>query len=126
MPIYSFERPLAQTVKSYPSLAQRSQQQQQVARQQLEGQKLLKLISANEDDATATTDGQDANVERAQPSSNAQEDGKMINVNTRSPMQNQIKLPKHFIPVLFGAGSNFGSYNKKAEPKDNFFMHFGK
>lgn len=38
-------------------------------------------------------------------------------------------LPKSFISTLYGRQGTgqpgIGGYNKKAEPKDNFFMHFG-
>lgn len=96
--------------------------------------KSQKLISVSE-----ASNNSDDSAERTQNSSNQADDSLQqdINRDTRSSMQsiaaaNKISrlLPEKFNHIwlsrLPGASSGFGSYNKKAEPKDNFFMHFGK
>jgi len=119
------------------SMAIDAAERQLQQKQQVTGQRLLKLVSKDESDSS---DGEHedglVNAERAQPSLRLPGDeGQDISVSTRS-MQNHrpntLSLPKAYISSLLygrqGSSSiqNFGTFNKKAEPKDNFFMHFGR
>lgn len=116
-------------------------------RQALGEQKFLKLLQADSQNNKNFGDLNNDNGERTQPSSNAQEDGNQ-NVQLQTPEQQQTislntrsmqsarssvnSLPESYVSnFLYGkqiASSlpNIGSYNKKAEPKGNFFMHFGR
>lgn len=129
---------------------QQQQQQLQFQRQALGEQKFLRLL---QDDSqinsgdSMTTNNNDANGEKSLPSSNGvQREGdgasqmsqtpeQTISLSTRSMQSarsNTLNLPKAYISsLLYGKQSSsalpsLGSYNKKAEPKGNFFMHFGR
>lgn len=135
---------------SQPNLRQ---QQSQFQQQALGEQKFLKLLQGsfknNEQNSnTGDSTNNDVNEGRSQPSSNSvQQEGndqasqqsqapdQAISLSTRSMQSarsNTLNLPKAYISsLLYGKQSssalpNIGSYNKKAEPKGNFFMHFGR
>lgn len=117
-------------------------------RQALGEQKFLKLLQGDSQNNYNKNSGDlnNDNGERTQPLSNAQEDGNQlqtqeqqqqqqtISLNTRSMQsaRSSASLPESYVSnFLYGkqiASSlpNIGSYNKKAEPKGNFFMHFGR
>lgn len=114
------------------------QQLQQVARAQ-NNPKFMRMLlngvdSADSDDASAGRVAQDNG--QTQRSASNQQQHQSINVSTRSIQPGRgstLNLPKAFIPSLLfdrhgssSSMSGFGSFNKKAEPKDNFFMHFGR
>lgn len=143
--LYSYEYPQYRLFNS-----NLQQQQQQFA--PTNGQRLARIMAMengnadNLNNGNSDTDNEQNSMfgspERAQPSSNIQEDNQQeqnsnINLNTRSSMQsstrsNMMNLPKGFISnILYGRSNSasipsFATFNKKAEPKDNFFMHFGR
>lgn len=133
--VYSFENPQQAFEIGLIEPAQVNTRPSQLAN----GQRFLKLVNdptneANNDNSNLDSD---SSIERTQPEvNNGQQQQGPIAVNARSPMQgsrNGLSLPKKFITnMLYGRSSasslavpNYGVYNKKAEPKDNFFMHFG-
>lgn len=114
----------------------------QAANQAFGKHKLMKLIQNNEADENSAAIGFNINGERAQSSENGQDDNGQqqqqqpaISVSTRSMQSsrpNNLNSPKAYISSLLygrqGSSSmpNYTGFNKKAEPKENFFMHFGR
>lgn len=133
--MYPYDNPISRWF--VPLTKQQMANNKQVARQQPE-QKLLRLISGTnvaEDNGDSSNSAEQA-INSSNQTNEQQED---IKLTTRSSMQqrssnkqNGLLLPDQIYSHLYYtrnqnpvAVPNFGSYNKKAEPKDNFFMHFG-
>lgn len=148
--LYNFERP--QRAFDYDMAQQVGLRQAANGNQALGGNKqtkLMKLIENSGADADELAKNL-VSAERAQSSTNAQEDNLIngsgagggqqqqqpaISISTRSMQSsrsNSLNLPKAYISSLLygrqGASSmpHYGTFNKKAEPKENFFMHFGR
>lgn len=99
-------------------------------------QRLSKLV--DNDESKSSND--EVNSERTEDSANGQQlQPNSISISTRSMhspgrQATTLSLPKAFVSTLFHGGRqgspssmpSFGAYNKKAEPKENFFMHFGR
>ncbi|KAG9509529.1 hypothetical protein GZH46_01948 [Fragariocoptes setiger] len=88
-------------------------------------QRLQQSSQDSNDDSSSSTGEQPQ-----QDSPLQRPDDELITVHTRSLNRGlSFDLPRSFISTLYGPQSmlsNPGIMNKKAEPKDNIFMHFGR
>lgn len=119
--------------------------QQQGAR--FDAAKFMRLMTNDKTDGLIESNKQDneganqanADSQQQQQQQQQQQSGEeqpAINVSSRSIRGNTLTIPKAFISTLMGhgrqgAGMSQGSmgsfgFNKKAEPKNNLFMHFGR
>lgn len=99
------------------------------------GVKLMRLMSSSEQvESGASGSKSDSELAEAKQDGQqqSQQEASAFSVSTRSMMQRPGTINKAYISsLLFGKGSLSSalpglSYIKKAEPKENLFMHFGR